>query len=92
MKDYNISFSVFTKPWMSLSIDKLGWFIKSIGFSGIEFPLRNGYQVEPENAEKGLPQLAGQLDGYGLKITSVAGSLSERYLQAVQLQTYQLSE
>ncbi len=78
MQKNRVEFSVFTKPWKQQSIDELGKYISGLGFDGIEFPLRPGYQVEPENAEKGLPQLVKQLGEYGLKVTSVAGSLEER--------------
>lgn len=72
-----VFFSVFTKPWKTQSIDQLGEFIKGLGFDGIEFPLRAGYQIEPDMAEKGLPVLVKQMEGHGLKITSVAGITSE---------------
>lgn len=78
MKNCDVTFSVFTKPWKAQSVDELAKLVNGMGFDGIEFPLREGYQVEPENAEKGLPQLVKQLGEYGLKITSVAGNLSEK--------------
>lgn len=74
----NIVFSVFTKPWKTLTVAELGEFVSGLGFDGIEFPLRPGFQVEPDNVEKGLPQLAKQLSGYGVKITSVASVTEER--------------
>lgn len=74
----NITFSVFTKPWKHHTIDKLGSFISSLGVDGIEFPLRQGYQVEPDNAEKGLPLLVNKMGEYGLKVTSIAGPTDER--------------
>ncbi len=76
--DKTISFSVFTKPWMNLSVNQLGQLVSGFGFDGIEFPLRPGYQVEPENAEKGLPLLVNQLAEYGLKVYSVASGTDER--------------
>lgn len=79
-----ITFSVFTKPWRTQSIDELGRFISGLGFAGIEFPLRKGYQVEPENAEKDLPELAKRLAAYDLKITSVAGTVDENVFAACQ--------
>lgn len=72
-----ISFSVFTKPWMKQSPDELGHLMSSFGFDGIEFPLRAGYQVAPEDAEKGLPALVYKMSSYGLKVFSVASSLEE---------------
>lgn len=72
-----ILFSVFTKPWPRLRAEELGQFIRGMGFDGIEFPLRPGYQVEPQNAEKGLPDLARRLSECGVRLTSVAGPLVE---------------
>lgn len=73
-----ITYSVFTKPWRTQTIEELGSFIKGLGFDGIEFPLREGYQVEPENAERGLPELVSRLKDFGLEVTSVASSTDER--------------
>lgn len=77
MDSMDVTFSVFTKPWQNLTVKELGERVNEYGFDGIEFPIRPGYQVEPENAEKGLPVLARQLAEYGIKITSVAGDLNE---------------
>lgn len=73
----NVSFSVFTKLWKSQSVDELGEYVSNAGFDGIEFPLRPGYQVEPQNAVKGLPELVKKLEKYSVKVTSVASSLDE---------------
>lgn len=78
MKRKGISFSVFTKPWKKLTVPQLGELISAYGFDGIEFPLREGFQVEPHEAEQGLRKLAEQLAAYGLTVFSVAGSLEER--------------
>lgn len=72
-----IEFSVFTKPWPRLPVADLGQMVAELGFTGIEFPVREGYQVEPGHAAQDLPRLAGRLAEFGLRITSVAGELSE---------------
>jgi sugar phosphate isomerase/epimerase len=72
------TYSVFTKPWKTQSVDELGKFVSDFGFDGIEFPLREGYQLEPDNAEKGLPELVKKFDAYSIKITSVASSTDEK--------------
>jgi sugar phosphate isomerase/epimerase len=77
MSTSNIKLSVFTKPWRTLSIPELGMKIRKLGVDGIEFPLRSGYQLEPKDAEKGLPILVSQLSEYGLDIFSVASDLDE---------------
>jgi len=73
----SITFSVFTKAWKQLTIKELAKFISGLGFDGIEFPLRHGYQIEPKNAEKGLPKLVKQMEDYGVKVTSVASNTDE---------------
>lgn len=78
MENKKISYSVFTKPWKDLSVSELGKFVSTLGVDGIEFPLRPGYQVEPENAEKGMPQLVKQMAEYGIQITSVASTTDEK--------------
>ncbi len=70
-------FSMFTKMWKTKSINELAAFVQGLGFGGIEFPLRDGYQVEPKDAETGLPKLAKDFDAYGLNICSVASNTKE---------------
>jgi len=57
--------------------------VAKLGFDAVEFPLRDGFQVTPENAEKGLPELADSLGSYGIKITSVSGPTDERTFAAL---------
>jgi len=73
----NTRLSVFTKPWKTMSIPALGKLVSGLGFQGIEFPLRDGFQVQPREAVEKLPLLGTQLAAYGLKIMSVAGSTDE---------------
>jgi sugar phosphate isomerase/epimerase len=70
------TFSVFTKSW-KLPLPELGKFIHGLGFDAIELPVRPGYQVEPGNVEKGLPEAAKKLAEHGVKIASVAGPVDE---------------
>lgn len=72
-----ILYSVFTKPWQTLTLPALGELVRSLGFDGIEFPVRPGYQVEPENIIKDLPPAARQLADQGIKIYSIAGPTDE---------------
>lgn len=71
-----IIFSVFTKPW-KIRLAELGRMLSSIGFQGIELPVRSGYQVEPEHAARDLPEAVHILGEFGLRITSVASDPSE---------------
>jgi len=79
-----MKYSVFTKPWRELSVDELCKKVSGWGFDGVEFPLRPGYQVEPENAEKGLPALAKKMQEYGLSVMSVASVTDENIFAACQ--------
>jgi len=79
-----MKFSIFTKPWRTLSVDELCKKVANWGFDGVEFPLRDGYQVEPANAEKGLPELAKKMSEYGLSIMSVASGTDENIFAACQ--------
>lgn len=78
------TWSVFTKPWKTQSVHELGQLISGLGFDGIEFPLRPGFQAEPQNAGQDLPRLASVLAEYGVKITSVASDTTETVFAACQ--------
>lgn len=83
-KDHTIQFSLFTKPWKPESTGQLAELVTSSGFDGIEFPLRDGYLVEPANAIQQLPRLVEQLDSCGVKVFSVASTLDEPIFAACQ--------
>lgn len=74
--------SLFTKPWKTATAEELGALAARLGFTGIEFPLRAGYQVDLADAERGLVSLGKTLAQYGVRITSVAGDTSERTFAA----------
>jgi sugar phosphate isomerase/epimerase len=76
------SWAVFTKPWPDLTVDQLARKVAGWGFSGIELPLRYGYQVEPAAAERELPAFAAKLAGHGLRIVSLAADTAERTFAA----------
>lgn len=65
------TYCVFTKPWKTLSVPDLCAVVRRMGFDAIEFPLRPGFLVEPENAEKGLPALANQLAEHGVRMVNI---------------------
>ncbi|NLC67834.1 MAG: sugar phosphate isomerase/epimerase [Clostridiaceae bacterium] len=79
-----VLYSVFTKPWKNMSMEELARFVKGLGFDGIEFPLREGYQVEPQNAERDLPVMAKALGEHGVKIFSVAATTDEYVFAACE--------
>jgi sugar phosphate isomerase/epimerase len=82
MSQSPIQFSVFTKPWKSTPLPELAEFVKSAGFDGVEFPLREGFQLEPADAEKGLPKLVSFFADHGLRIYSVASHTDENIFSA----------
>jgi len=58
-------------------VPELGTFVRDLGFDGIEFPLRDGYQLTPDQAHR-LPELVKQFGEYGVKIFSVASRTDEK--------------
>jgi sugar phosphate isomerase/epimerase len=76
----SILFSVFTKPW-KMPLPELGEWVASLGFDGIELPVRPGYQVEPEQVNE-LPRAAQELGRFGVRILSVAGPTDQATIAA----------
>ena len=76
-----VTYSVFTKEWKTMPLPQLGEFLKNLGVDGVEFPVRPGYQVEPDNV-RDLPRAARQLGDCGIKICSVAGPTDEATIAA----------
>lgn len=76
--------SVFTKPWKDFTSEQLAEHVSKLGFNGIEFPLRTGYQAEPHDALKSLPKLAEIMKSHGVAITSVASETTEEVFAACQ--------
>ncbi len=78
----NIDYTVFTKPWREKSLPELGQHVRDLGFSGVELPVRPGFQVEPENVGKDLPEAARILREEGVKIGTLAGPTDEKTIAA----------
>jgi sugar phosphate isomerase/epimerase len=78
----NYKYSVFTKPWKIQLPEELASLVSDMGFDGVEFPLRGGYQVQPSDAVLSLPALADVFAAHGLKIYSVASGLDEHIFEA----------
>lgn len=77
-----LAFSVFTKPWKTQSLAELARFVSSLGFDGIELPVRPGFQVDPAQVERDLPMAVRIFGDHGLKIFSVAGLADEATIAA----------
>ena len=82
MKKEGIIFSAFTKPWMTQSLDEIGTMLNQFGFDGMEYCLREGYQIEPANARDGLKELVNVMARYGVVVTSIASSTEENIFEA----------
>jgi len=74
--------TVFSKPWQKMSLAELAKFVKGLGLDGVELPVRPGYQVEPQNIAKGLPEAVKVFADNGVKIGSVAGNTDEPTIAA----------
>ncbi|HUT25672.1 MAG TPA: sugar phosphate isomerase/epimerase family protein [Sumerlaeia bacterium] len=81
MSEAKITWAVFTKPW-KMPLPELGGFVSGLGFDGIELPVRPGYQVQPDNMDRELPEAARVLAGFGVRICSVACPPAERAMAA----------
>ena len=73
--------TVFTKPWR-YELPELAKHISSLGFDGIELPVRPGYPVTPENMATELPNAVKLLADHGLDIASIAGPTDENAMAA----------
>ena len=78
----DVAFSVFTKHWKSVPLARLGDLVRSMGFEGVELPVRPGFQVEPERAHRDLPAAARHLADAGVTIRSVAATADEATIMA----------
>lgn len=79
---YNdVKFSVFTKPWKDISLEELAFLVKDMGFDAIEYPLRAGYQVQPEDGAAGIKKLCSVMNSNGLEISSIAGGIDVRFVE-----------
>lgn len=82
MSPQEVRFAVFTKPWPNDSTEQLADRVMGLGFDGVELPVRPGFQVSPQNAEKALPELVETFAARHLEVVSVASSLEEQVFAA----------
>ena len=72
-------FIVFTKPWKTMGLEMLCEQVAQMGFDGVEYPLRDGYQVQPSDGAKGIKRLADVLEGFDLAVGSIAGGIDVKF-------------
>lgn len=77
-------YSLFTKPYKTLPPEELARKVAGMGFTAIEYPLREGYQVSLDDAENGMAALAKVMGDYGITISSVASATEEWAFAACQ--------
>lgn len=77
------SISLFIKPYISLTKDKIIKKIKELEFSKIEFPVRERLLINPENCEVELPKLKDYFLNEGIEISSITSSIDERIFSAM---------
>jgi sugar phosphate isomerase/epimerase len=77
-----LTWSVFTKPWPSLTADELGKKVAALGFEAVELPVRDGFQVAPTRVGQDLPAFARALADQGVSIASVASTTDEAVFAA----------
>jgi len=72
-------FTVFTKPWKNITLEELGELVKDMGFDGVEYPLRDGYQVQPSDGIEGIKKLVDVLGTFDLTVESIAGGIDVKF-------------
>ncbi len=65
-----------------MPLEELAELVKSLGFDGIELPVRPGFQVQPESMGENLPAASEIFRNRGLTIQSVATDLSTEAIHA----------
>lgn len=76
--DNPIRYSVFTKPWKNISLEQLAVLVRQMGFDAVEYPLRDGYQVQPGDGIKGIRRLVDVFQQESIAVTSIAGGIDVR--------------
>jgi sugar phosphate isomerase/epimerase len=71
----SVKFSVFTKPWKKESLDELGELVRNMGFDAVEYPLRDGFQVQPADGRAGIVKLAKTLEKHNVAVASLAAGI-----------------
>jgi sugar phosphate isomerase/epimerase len=76
------SITVFTKPWPGLALGQLAEHVRTLGFDGVELPVRPGFQVSLDDVSRALPEAAKTFAGEGLRISSVAADPTPAVISA----------
>jgi len=71
----SIRYSVFIKPWKKQTLDELGALVANMGFDAVEYPLRDGFQVQPSEGVQGILKLTKTLAKHNIKVASLAAGI-----------------
>jgi sugar phosphate isomerase/epimerase len=82
MPSSSVTWTVFTKPWPNLTPTQLADLVARLGFDGIEFPLRPGFQVDLDQIPTSLGNLVNVFADRGLSIASVASDTTPPIMEA----------
>ena len=69
------SYAVFTKPWKNESLDELGELVRNMGFDAVEYPLRDGFQIQPSDGTQGIVKLEKTLERHDVSVASLAAGI-----------------
>lgn len=72
-------FAVFTKPWKQKALEELAAFVAEMGFNAVEYPLRSGYQVQPQDGVAGMKRLREVFGKEGITVVSIASGIDVRF-------------
>ena len=65
--------SLFIKPFLNCTDGELIETLKELGISRIEYPIRDGLKITPDNCEEEFPKIYRNLKENGIEVISVAG-------------------
>lgn len=68
---------LFTKPFSKDSLPELASRVRDMGFQGVEYPFRPGYQVDLERAPEGIPSLVEAMEAEGLEVTVATANFDQ---------------
>ena len=71
----SIQFSLFTKPWKKETLEEIGTLAADMGFDAVEYPFRDGFQVEPADGTQGIVKLVKTLAEFNIKVASLAAGI-----------------
>lgn len=69
----------FIKPFQKLPFDDVAEIARTVGWDGIECPVRKGGAIEPERVEEDLPKLAAALRSRKLELSVISTDVEDAH-------------